>query len=93
MLSDKFKSVPMDEDTKILHREERKISQYDVLHEKWYWDGITAESIIFANEDLADLDDVLIERLVRSSDLFKSNSSLHIQHSNSEFTFVNLSDD
>ncbi len=93
MLSNKFKNIPIDEDTKILHREKKKIDRYDVLYEKWYWDGITAESIIFANEDIADLDDVLIEKLVRSSDLFKSNSSLHIQHSNSEFTFVNLSVD
>ena len=60
MLSNKFKQVPIDEDTEILFQEEKKLGQYDVLYEKWCWDGINAESIIFANEDIANLDDALI---------------------------------
>ena len=60
MLSNKFKQVPIDEDTEILYREEKKLGQYDVLYEKWNWDGVIAESIIFANEDIDNLDDALI---------------------------------
>ena len=46
----KFKhvSIAIDEDTKIIFELETTLGDYDVLYQKRYWDGITAESIIFS---------------------------------------------
>lgn len=49
----KFENVPVEEDTKIIFEQEATLGEYEVLYQKWFWDGISAESIIFANEDVA----------------------------------------
>ncbi len=51
-MASKFERVPVEEDTKIIFQQEAILGEYDVLYQKWYWDGITAESIIFANEEM-----------------------------------------
>jgi len=87
---DKFKNVPVEEDTKIIFREESILGEYEVLYEKWFWDGISAESIIFANEDVAELKDNEIESIVKKSPLLKKGSSMTLTRSESGFTFVNF---
>ena len=34
-----------------------KWGDLDIVYQKWSWDGITAESIIFLNEDVKTIDD------------------------------------
>ncbi len=85
-----FDNVPVDKDTKIQLQQEMKLGEYETLYQKWYWDGITAESIIFSGEDANKLDDQAITDLVRSSTLVKKNSSITIKRSDSEFIFVNF---
>lgn len=82
-MSNRFENVPADEDTTILFQQEATLGEYEVLYQKWYWDGITAESIIFANADVSNLDDKEIEQEVRSSPLVKQGSSLTLKRSNS----------
>ena len=41
---DKFKNVPVEEDTTIKFRSVTKFENIDALHEGWYWEGVTAES-------------------------------------------------
>ena len=48
-MSKKFDAVPVGNDTKIIFQLEAKLGEYDVLYQKWFWSGITAENIIFAN--------------------------------------------
>ena len=54
-LSEKFRNIPYDEDTRIKGRWEIKVGPYDAVHEKWVWDGVYGESYIFFNEDIKDL--------------------------------------
>ena len=49
---DKFKNVPVEEDTTIKFRSVTKFENIEALHEGWYWEGVTAESLIFADEDI-----------------------------------------
>ena len=49
---DKFKNVPVEEDTTIKFRSVTKFENIDALHEGWYWEGVTAESLIFTDEDI-----------------------------------------
>lgn len=89
-MTNKFKNIPTEEDTKILSRQEKTIGEYIVLHEIWVWDGIYAESIIFANEDIEGLSDQEIEKMVRSLPILDENSDLTLTRTESGFTFVNF---
>ena len=86
----KFKNVPVEKDTKIIFQKEATLGEYEVLYQKWYWDGITAESIIFVNDDISGLDDNEIEVEVRASPLLNKDSSITLSRSESGYTFVNF---
>jgi len=45
-MSDKFRNVPVEKDTRIIFSQEVKFGTCDVLYQKWSWEGVTAESII-----------------------------------------------
>lgn len=86
----KFNNVPVEQDTKIIFQQEATLGEYEVLYQKWFWDGITAESIIFANEDVAELTDKEIEEEVKTSPLLNEGSSVTLKRPESGFTFVNF---
>lgn len=89
----KFDDVPVEEDTKIIFQIETKLGQFDILYETWFWEGITAESIIFAKEDVSGLDDNEILKEVKKSPLLKKDSKITLQHSKAGFVFVNFNFD
>ena len=89
-MSNKFEQVPVEDDTRIIFQQEATLGEYDVLHQKWYWDGIIAESIIFANEDIVGITDDEVETEVRMSSLLKADSKITLKRSKSGFTFVNF---
>jgi hypothetical protein len=87
---DRFKNVPVEEDTKIILREEMSLGEYSVLYEYWAWDGITAHSVIFVESDLGDCSDSEIEDLIRTTSLLKDkDSEITIKHSKG-FVFTNF---
>ncbi len=90
IMASKFERVPVEENTKIIFQQEAKLGEYDVLYQKWYWDGITAESIIFANKDIVGIADDEVEAEVRTSPLLKANSEITLKRLESGFTFVNF---
>ncbi len=89
-MTDKFQTVPLERDTEILFQTELKLGKYDVLYQKWFWDGITAESIIFANEDIDDLEEEEIINQVKASPLLKKDSAITFKRSGTGYTFVNF---
>lgn len=89
-MSDKFKNVPIEEDTVILHRAEGCLGNYDVLYEKWSWEGVTADCFIFANKDIQDLTDSQLIDEVKTSPMLKDSSKIEIKRSDSGFTFVSF---
>jgi hypothetical protein len=90
MEMDKFKEVPVEEETKILKRRNISISGYEVLYEKWKWDGIKAESVIFIEEEVENLrDNELIEFVKNSQEIINEEHEITIKHS-SGFVFVNF---
>jgi hypothetical protein len=90
VMTDKFKKVPVDGDTRILSSEERKIGDYDVLIQLWSWDGIMGGSVIFANEDIAGLDEDKIMELVKKSEFVNEDASINANKSDSGYTFFNF---
>jgi len=89
-MSNKFSSVPKERDTKILFQLEAKLGELDVLYQKWFYDGIYAESLIFTNEDVENIDEETLIKEVVSSPLFEENSSTTFKKSDFGFTFVNF---
>ena len=90
MISKKFNTVPIDEDTRILFQQEMKIGEFEALYQKWYWDGVIADSVIFANEDIVDIDESSIIELVKSLPNINKESNFTFEKSESGFTFVNF---
>ena len=89
-MAGKFDGVPTEEDTKIIFRHEVKFGEYDILYEKWLWDGITAESIVFDSKDVEGLSDDEIIEDAKSSPLVESDSDVTIKRSDAGYTFVNF---
>lgn len=87
----KFRKVPVEADTSILGQETIKLGQHDVLHQVWRWDGVTAESYIFRNSDVADLNENEIKKMVaQSPGVNGANDSITLTRSDSGYTFVNF---
>jgi len=86
----KFENVPVESDTKILFQTETKFGEYEVLYQKWFWDGITAESLIFLSEDVSSLDDEAIKKEVLNSPLANVETSVTLKRSESGYVFVNF---
>ena len=90
-MTDKFDKVPIEEDTRINFRLEGKLGEYGALYESWFWDGISAESLIFVNEDVAELTEEEIKEMVRASPLvLVKDSEFTFNRLESGFTFVNF---
>ncbi len=88
-VEDKFKDLTTEEDTKILFRGQMKFRDEDIIYEKWYWDGIFAESIIFLSEDVEKFDNISLEAYVRSSPIIHKGSGVTFTRGE-KFTFVNF---
>jgi hypothetical protein len=86
----KFDGVPVEEDTNILFQQVANFGDYEVLYQKWVWDGITAESIIFDSKDVHKLSDDEVLEEVKSSPLLKLDTQITIKRTDDGYTFVNF---
>lgn len=89
-MTEKFANVPTEADTRILSRETIMINGTEALHEKWFWEGIKAESLVFAVSDLGQISDHALLSLARASGLIASDSEPTIKRDSSGFHFVNF---
>ncbi len=85
-----FNNVPVEEDTRILSRKNIKVDNLDALYEKWFWEGVKAESLIFIASDVSELSDAELELLVQQSTLPSTDSSFTFKRDSKGFTFVNF---
>ena len=89
-MTEKFKDIPVEEDTQIIASVKANIAEYDVVYQKWHWDGITAESVIFFNDDVAGLTEEQIKHEVAlCTALVKEDSQMTFKKGD-KYTFVNF---
>ena len=69
---------------------EARFSDYEILYQKWSWEGVTAESLIFDSRDVVDLSDEELIDEVKTSPLLKEESQVTIKRNASGFDFVNF---
>ena len=88
----KFNNIPEQKDTEIIFRAETRFGDFDVVFERWKWDGILAESIIFDEDDVSEMADDEIITQVKDSPLFdgKINKGDPTIRNISGFVFVNF---
>lgn len=91
-MNEKFANVPMESDTRLLTQADAQVKGIDALYQIWIWEGITAESLIFANADVADLDELALKALVSDSIYAKNESIDKMTYSQSQtgYTFINF---
>ena len=91
-MNEKFANVPMDSDILLLLQADAQINGIDALYQKWILEGITADSLIFANIDVADIDEIALKTLVSESAfaIEKRIEKMTYSESESGFTFVNF---
>jgi hypothetical protein len=89
-MSGKFENVPKDEETVVRFEVEAYLDDYELLYQKWSWDGITADSFIFLECDVAHLSDDELTLLVKESPLVEADSQLTLSRNSNGFTFVNF---
>jgi len=85
-----FINVPVDDDTTIIAQCDLKIDNLDALHQKWFWDGVKAESLIFIASDVDALNDSALESLAKQSKLPTNDSSFTFKRDSNGFTFINF---
>ena len=88
-MSDKFDNIPVEKDTRILFSSPMKFDPFDIVYQKWSWEGITAESIIFMSEDVAEMSDEELEQMVQSSPIVTDDLGVTISRGE-VYTFVNF---
>ena len=89
-MSNRFSKVPVEHDTKIVHEEIQCVEKYSVLVQLWYCSGISANSVIFVAEDVADLSEQSIINIVRNMPIFKPDSEITFKRNEDGYTFVNF---
>lgn len=85
-----FSNVPVEFDTTILSQRNIKIDNLDALYQKWFWEGVKAESLIFIASDVDALNDSALESLAKQSSLPSTVSSFTFKRNAGGFTFVNF---
>lgn len=89
-MNQKFKNVPLEPDTVILFEKPHTIGGFEVLYQIWQWENYQGDSIIFADEDVAGIDEEEIKNLVKTDSVFLPGSGLTLKRGKSGFTFVNF---
>jgi len=89
-MTEKFKDIPVKEDTQIIFSIEARIGQNKEIYQKWFWEGIHAESIIFYNEDIAELSEEQIKNEVDSCMAIVKEGSQTTYKKGEKYTFVNF---
>ena len=86
---EKFKNIPVDDDTRILATTVERIEGYDVAYQKWSWDGTYGESIIFFNEEVKSLSKEDILELVQKANFIVLGSGITYKQGDI-YTFLNF---
>jgi hypothetical protein len=87
---EKFADVPRDPDTRILSQALGTLGGIDALHQRWNWEGVLGESLIFVSEDVKGLGEEGLKQLARESSLVQDGSDFTIKRHPLGYTFVNF---
>ena len=88
--ANKFASVPVDADTRITAQQLVQVNGWDALHQRWVWEGVSAQSLVFVASDIADASDETLLQMAADADLHKADEDHTVTRSDSGFVFLNF---
>ena len=88
-MTNEFENIPVEEDTRVLSRNFLEMAGFEVCHEVWCYEGITAESIIFREDDVSGKSDDEIKELVAANRKVADPASMTFKRTG-EFVFCNF---
>ena len=83
---DKFKNVGMDEDTRLIEDKILKYKDIDVLYQKWVWEGVIGNSLIFTKEDIKKFN---IHNIIDEMEIIKNKNKI-TTNKDDKFYFINF---
>ena len=91
-MNEKFKNIPVDDDTNITSSLQVKFSGLDCVYQQWTTEGIQGSSLIFYANDVASNTNQELEQWLRESPLLKQQGSAVTvsRNADSEYVFVNF---
>jgi len=89
-MENKFKNVPVEEDTRILSQKVVQLNGIDALYQSWAWDGIRASSLIFSEEDVSTMENDAILDMVKASSFPSESTAYTFKRMECGFVFVNF---
>ena len=87
--TDKFANVGEEEDTKILLRKTIEVEGYPALYERWSWEGIHAETLVFDEVDVGHLNDAELRKVALASQNHDGNAVTTTRNRDG-YAFVNF---
>jgi len=88
-MKEKFNDLTVETDTVILMRVPITVGKTDAVYEKWQWDGIYGESIIFYNEDIPKLKERDLKNKILNQTAIVQTGSQFTFTKREKYTFVN----
>ena len=85
----KFDRLPQDADTRIKAQQQINAGGTDALHQRWVWDGIAGESLIFCAADIPGATNEQIVQLARNAGLTVADDDYTIKRTDEGFVFLN----
>ena len=67
-MDDKFKDVPLEDDTRLLITADLMVGKYKTLFQYWYWDGFFGKSLIFCEADVETLTDAELKDVLAKAE-------------------------
>lgn len=86
----KFDKLPADPETEVRKKREVEVDGYPALHQQWDWQGISGESLIFADEDVAALSHAQLKKRVQSSRFVQGEGPVMLNHAGEGYIVVNF---
>ena len=83
-----FSNAPVDKDTQIINQQQIILNGIPALKQKWNWDGIAANSLIFNSNDVEALSDTELLEFIKEHSKIQINSSVTFSNTNG-YRFVN----
>ncbi|MDP3211942.1 hypothetical protein [Methylotenera sp.] len=90
LLMQKLQKNEADPDTKILVRKVINVENLQVAYEKWRWDGVVGESLIFESNDVSGLSEEELIELLRKNELMEEITQYTTKFTEDGLLFVNF---
>ncbi len=85
-----FEGLTIDPETRLESRRKLELDGLACVHEKWSWDGVVGETLVFRESDVGQHDDAALEALARRSGCVELGSAVTMTRDRDGYAFVNF---